>query len=185
MNDGKFLFLGILGHLNKTDWTTFKIFRYIRTTFSSLQIPSCPNNSPKHKDSSCTVINDKEKHQILVFKTLEPAKWQKPLINYHNNWQFPVNDANVADRQKNLQKLGTTQISKLSETQLTTLTRVWTISLSTLLLCRWESKETLPVVKQKLVCYWSVRYKQSRPCWAADHGGQQERWGIWPVKSLP
>ncbi len=30
----------------------------------------CPNNSPKHEDSSFIFINDAEKQQILTFKTL-------------------------------------------------------------------------------------------------------------------
>lgn len=33
----------------------------------------CPTNIPKTKDSSFTVMNDKEKQHILKFKKLKPA----------------------------------------------------------------------------------------------------------------
>ena len=32
----------------------------------------CLSNSPKHKDSLFTIINDKAKEQILTFKKLQP-----------------------------------------------------------------------------------------------------------------
>ena len=35
----------------------------------------CSTNSVKPKDSSFTVINEKEKQQILTFKNQEPAKY--------------------------------------------------------------------------------------------------------------
>lgn len=34
---------------------------------------SCPNNNPKSKDSSFTVISDKEKQLIQTFKKLKPG----------------------------------------------------------------------------------------------------------------
>ena len=42
-------------------------------TLTSLNYFFSPTSSPKPKGSSFTVINDKEKQQILTFKKLEPA----------------------------------------------------------------------------------------------------------------
>ncbi len=43
----------------------------------------CPNNSPKHKDSSFMIINDTEKQQILLFDILNQ---QFLLSNLKNDW---------------------------------------------------------------------------------------------------
>ena len=40
---------------------------------ASLNCVSCPTNSPKPKESSFSVINDKEKQRILTCKKLETA----------------------------------------------------------------------------------------------------------------
>ncbi len=44
----------------------------------------CPNNSPKHKDSSFIFINDIKKHQILTFKT--PNQQFFLLFYLKNDW---------------------------------------------------------------------------------------------------
>lgn len=52
----------------------------------------CPTRSPKPKDSSFTLINDKEQQQILTFMKLEPANlWHfclKNDWNYQNSQQL-------------------------------------------------------------------------------------------------
>ncbi len=48
----------------------------------------CPNNSPKHMDSSFIVIKDTEKQQILTFKRLN----QQFLILFYlkNDWKYLI-----------------------------------------------------------------------------------------------
>ena len=57
-----------------------------------LQVLLCPTRSPKSKDSSFTVRNDKEQQQILTFMKLEPANlWHfclKNDWNYQNSQQL-------------------------------------------------------------------------------------------------
>lgn len=60
---------------------------------------------------------------------------------------------------KNLQMVEDTWIYKLSYNAL--LAQVWIFSLSTMLLCQWVSKETLPVVKQRLLSDQCYKHNQT------------------------
>ena len=44
-----------------------------KNVFFSMEPKVMFSNHFTSKDSSCTIINDKEKHKIITFKKLEPA----------------------------------------------------------------------------------------------------------------